>query len=86
MLIATDLLARGIDVQHVSVVCNMDLPRDRENYIHRSDDMHANSSSYKACVAIKSIPRLYSWQLACVREYYIHRCDHDVHANSSIFW
>ncbi len=35
VLIATDLLARGIDVQHVSVVCNMDLPRDRDNYIHR---------------------------------------------------
>jgi len=35
VLIATDLLARGIDVQSVSLVINYDLPRDKENYIHR---------------------------------------------------
>lgn len=34
-LIATDLVARGIDVQGVSIVINYDLPNDRENYIHR---------------------------------------------------
>merc|ERR1711899_364306 len=31
----TDLLARGIDVQQVSLVINYDLPTNRENYIHR---------------------------------------------------
>jgi translation initiation factor 4A len=35
ILISTDLLARGIDVHHVSLVINYDLPRLRENYIHR---------------------------------------------------
>ncbi|CAI2186539.1 5447_t:CDS:2, partial [Funneliformis geosporum] len=35
VLIATDLLARGIDVQQVSLVINYDLPTNRENYIHR---------------------------------------------------
>lgn len=35
VLITTDLLARGIDVQQVSLVINYDLPRDRESYIHR---------------------------------------------------
>jgi superfamily II DNA/RNA helicase len=35
LLIATDLVARGIDVQQVSVVINYDLPNNRENYIHR---------------------------------------------------
>jgi len=35
VLITTDLLARGIDVQQVSLVINYDLPKDRENYIHR---------------------------------------------------
>lgn len=35
VLICTDLLARGVDVQQVSLVLNFDLPRDRENYIHR---------------------------------------------------
>jgi hypothetical protein len=37
VLITTDLLARGIDVQQVSLVINYDLPNHRENYIHRYD-------------------------------------------------
>jgi len=35
VLITTDLLARGIDIQQVSLVINYDLPVNRENYIHR---------------------------------------------------
>jgi len=35
VLITTDLMARGIDVQQVSLVINYDLPTNRENYIHR---------------------------------------------------
>lgn len=35
MLITTDLLARGIDVQQVSLVINYDLPSQPENYLHR---------------------------------------------------
>ena len=35
VLITTDLLARGIDVQQVSLVINYDLPNNPENYLHR---------------------------------------------------
>lgn len=35
MLLSTDLFARGIDVQQVSLVINYDLPNSIENYIHR---------------------------------------------------
>ncbi|PVU84690.1 hypothetical protein BB559_007470 [Furculomyces boomerangus] len=35
VLITTDIWARGIDVQQVSLVINYDLPTNRENYIHR---------------------------------------------------
>jgi translation initiation factor 4A len=35
VLISTDLLARGIDVQTVSLVINFDLPGNVENYLHR---------------------------------------------------
>lgn len=35
VLITTDLLARGIDVQQVSVVINYDFPNEKENYLHR---------------------------------------------------
>lgn len=35
VLISTDLLSRGIDVQHVSVVINYDIPNNVDNYLHR---------------------------------------------------
>jgi translation initiation factor 4A len=35
VLIATDLLARGIDVQQITLVINFEIPRDREKYLHR---------------------------------------------------
>lgn len=35
VLITTDLLARGIDVQQVSLVINYDFPTEKENYLHR---------------------------------------------------
>lgn len=35
ILVTTDLMARGIDVQQVSLVINYDLPFNLENYIHR---------------------------------------------------
>merc|ERR1711934_1105980 len=35
VLISTDLLARGIDVQQISLVINYDLPSNTENYLHR---------------------------------------------------
>jgi translation initiation factor 4A len=35
VLISTDMLARGIDVQQVSLVINYELPTQRENYVHR---------------------------------------------------
>ncbi|KAL0229688.1 hypothetical protein PCE1_003256 [Barthelona sp. PCE] len=35
LLVTTDLLSRGIDVQHVSLVFNYDLPAKKESYIHR---------------------------------------------------
>jgi ATP-dependent RNA helicase len=35
VLISTDVWARGIDVQQVSLVINYDLPSNRENYLHR---------------------------------------------------
>ena len=35
VLITTDVWARGLDVQQVSLVINYDLPNSRELYIHR---------------------------------------------------
>ena len=34
-LIATDVAARGIDIDNISLVINYDIPQDRESYVHR---------------------------------------------------
>jgi len=35
IVVATDVAARGLDVDHISLVINYDLPRDQEVYVHR---------------------------------------------------
>ena len=35
MLIATDIAARGLDIDGISHVVNFDVPRNAEDYIHR---------------------------------------------------
>jgi len=35
ILIATDILSRGIDIDSIGLVINYDVPRDAEDYIHR---------------------------------------------------
>lgn len=35
VLVATDIAARGIDVQNISLVINFDLPDNSEDYVHR---------------------------------------------------
>jgi len=35
ILLSTDLLSRGIDVQQLNLVINFDLPRSKETYVHR---------------------------------------------------
>jgi len=35
ILIATDILSRGIDIENIDMVINFDVPHDAEDYIHR---------------------------------------------------
>lgn len=34
-LVATDILSRGIDIDHIDLVINYDVPNDGEDYVHR---------------------------------------------------
>ena len=35
ILVATDVAARGLDIDHIGLVINFDIPRDQEAYVHR---------------------------------------------------
>jgi superfamily II DNA/RNA helicase len=35
LLVATDIVARGIDIEDIQVIINYDVPRDVEDYVHR---------------------------------------------------
>ena len=35
VLVATDIVARGIDIDDISIVINFDVPHDAEDYVHR---------------------------------------------------
>jgi superfamily II DNA/RNA helicase len=35
ILVATDILSRGIDIDHIELVINFDVPHDGEDYVHR---------------------------------------------------
>ncbi|MEL6864080.1 MAG: DEAD/DEAH box helicase [Bacteroidota bacterium] len=35
ILVATDILARGIDIKEISLIINYDVPQDAEDYVHR---------------------------------------------------
>jgi translation initiation factor 4A len=73
VLISTDLLARGIDVQQVSMVINFEMPVQRENYVHRigrsgrygKKGVAINLVSDDELNAIKDIEKTYS---TCIHE------------------
>jgi translation initiation factor 4A len=62
VLISTDLLARGIDVQQVSLVINYEMPIQRENYVHR---IGRSGRFGKKGVAINLV---YGDELGCIKE------------------
>jgi ATP-dependent RNA helicase RhlE len=48
LLVATDIAARGIDVQNITHVINYELPDDPENYVHRIGRTARNGASGEA--------------------------------------
>lgn len=67
ILVSTDLLSRGIDVQQISFVVNYDFPKNKEPYIHRI----GRSGRYgRKGVAINLINSYEERQLAELAKYY----------------
>lgn len=71
VLVSTDLLSRGIDVQQVSVVINYDVPSRVENYLHRigrsgrygRKGVSINFMTYYDSRKIKNIEQFYHTQI-----------------------
>jgi translation initiation factor 4A len=67
VLITTDLLSRGIDIQQISIVINYDIPKEIENYIHRI----GRSGRYgRKGVAINFITNYDSDKIKHIEKYY----------------
>ena len=53
ILIATDVAARGIDVDDVEAVFNFDIPQDDEYYVHRIGRTGRAGSTGRAFTCVK---------------------------------
>ena len=71
VLISSDVTARGIDVQQVSIVINFDVPNSKHTYIHRigrsgrwgRKGMAINFVTRRDVMKIKEIVEWYSTQI-----------------------
>lgn len=71
ILVSTDLLCRGIDIQQVSVVINYDIPQNVENYLHRigrsgrfgRKGLAINFMTYYDIKTLREIEKYYSTQI-----------------------
>jgi ATP-dependent RNA helicase RhlE len=55
VLVATDIVARGIDIDGIDMVMNYDVPRDPEDYVHRIGRTARASSSGVAITLISDL-------------------------------
>lgn len=54
VLVATDIVARGIDIDDISMVVNYDVPREAEDYVHRIGRTARANADGKAVTLISS--------------------------------
>ncbi len=52
ILVATDIISRGIDVEDIDLVINFDVPHDAEDYVHRIGRTARAETQGKACTLI----------------------------------
>ena len=80
ILLSTDLLSRGIDVQQVSIVINFDIPYSIDNYIHRigrsgrfgRKGVAVNLITYSDIRKLHDIEKYYSTQIEELPENLLH--------------
>ncbi len=55
ILVATDVVSRGIDVEDIDMVINYDVPHDAEDYVHRIGRTARAGAHGKACTLITPV-------------------------------
>ena len=79
MLVATDIAARGIDIENISHVINFELPNEPESYVHRigrTARAGADGTAFSFCAAeernyLRDIERLIRQKIE-VRDHTFH--------------
>ncbi len=69
VLVATDVAARGLDIDDISHVFNFDLPQDSEVYVHR---IGRTGRAGKTGIAVSFITPKEQWQLRKIEKYTRH--------------
>lgn len=59
VLVATDIVARGIDIEDIPLVINYDVPRDAEDYVHRIGRTARAENSGRAITLVNEKDQLY---------------------------
>ncbi len=85
VLVATDIAARGIDVDELAFVINFEMPNIPETYVHRigrTGRAGANGTAYSFCDAeekayLKDIERLISIKIPLIQEHPFPLLDHN---------
>jgi len=83
VLVATDIAARGIDIDNISHVINFELPNEPESYVHRigrTARAGLEGTAYSFCAAdernyLRDIEELISQQIEVIK--------HDMHSNTA---
>jgi ATP-dependent RNA helicase RhlE len=78
VLVATDIAARGIDIEDISHVINYDLPNEPENYVHRigrTARAGSDGTAYSFCAAderdyLRSIEKLTRQEIEVAEHHY----------------
>ena len=52
ILVATDVAARGIDIDNVTLVINFDVPMEKESYVHRTGRTGRSGNKGKAIMFV----------------------------------
>ncbi len=63
ILVATDIVARGIDIDDIALVINFDVPRDEEDYVHRIGRTARAGRGGKAVTFVNDKDMLYFRQI-----------------------